>query len=303
MKYLIGIDGGGTATKICVADSDGAIYGRHTAGPLNINGQSREEFQKTVEEILMLPVRMELPPEDCAAIGIGAAGVSNPQARAVLTEAFRRGGYDAPVYVYSDGETALAAVFPACRGIILIAGTGSICYGRRADGAMIRSGGYGHLIDDGGSAYDIARRILAAVVQAEDGRRKPTVLRELVCDRLGISGIAELIGYVYAPERKKGDLAALAVLLDQAAAMGDRTAVEIEDACADELCALLRPVIMKLPEEKDIALGGSVLLKNERIQTKVRDRILTMKDDAWIQTAKREASEGAVRLVRRELGL
>ena len=302
MRYLIGIDGGGTATRICVADADGVIHGRHTAGPLNINGQSREEFQRTIREILELPARMELRPEDCDAIGIGAAGISNPQARVAIEEAFRANGYDAPVYVYSDGETALAAVFPECHGIILIAGTGSICYGRQEDGTVVRSGGYGHLIDDGGSAYDIARRMLAAVVQAEDGRGKPTALKELVYDRLDISGIPELVGYVYAPERKKGDLAALAVLLDQAAAMGDRTAAEIEDACADELCGLVRPVLKRLPEEKNIALGGSVLLKNERIQMKVRDRIEMLRDDVWIQAAKREASEGAVRLALRESG-
>ena len=82
--------------------------------------------------------------------------------------------------------------------------------------------------------------------------------------------------------------------------MGDRTAVEIEDACADELGRLIRPVLERLPEEKNIALGGSVLLKNERIQTKVRDRIMALRDDAWIQLAKREASEGAVRLVLQE---
>ena len=302
MKYLIGIDGGGTATKICVADPDGVIHGHHTAGPLNINGQSREEFRRTIGEILTLPARMGLKPGDCAAIGIGAAGISNPRTREVLEEAFRDSGYSAPVYVYSDGETALAAVFPECHGIILIAGTGSICYGRREDGTVIRSGGYGHLIDDGGSAYDIARRMLAAVVQAEDGRGGATVLKELVYDRLGISGVSELVGYVYAPERRKGDLAALAVLLGRAVAMGDRTAMEIEDACADELCALIRPVLGRLPEEKNVAIGGSVLLKNERIQRKVRDRITAIKDDAWIRAATREASEGAVRLAMRELG-
>ncbi len=302
MRYLIGIDGGGTATKICVADRSGAIHGRHTAGPLNINGQSREEFRQTMEEILALPARMELKPEDCEAIGIGAAGISNPATRAALTEVLRESGYHGRVSMYSDGETALAAVYPDCHGIILIAGTGSICYGRKEDGAVIRCGGYGHLIDDGGSAYDIARRMLSAVVRASDGRGEPTVLTELVFEQLGIAEIPELIGYVYAPERRKGDLAALAVLLNQAAVMGDAEALAIEDACADELCALVRPVIGKLPEEKNIALGGGVLLKNERIQGKVRDRILAVRDDAWIQAVNREAAEGALRLALKELG-
>ena len=301
MKYLIGIDGGGTATKICVAAPDGVVCGRHSAGPLNINGQSREEFRKTVADVLALPARMNLRPADCMAISVGAAGVSNPQTRAAVTEAFRQAGYAAPVYVYGDGETALAAVFAECHGIILIAGTGSICYGRRCDGTVIRCGGYGHLIDDGGSAYDIARRMLAAVVRASDGRTAQTLLTQLVYDRLNLNGVSELIGYVYAPERRKGDIAALAVLLEQAAASGDPAALAIADACADELGALIRPVIDKLPDEKNIALGGSVLLKNERIRRKVRERILHMKSDARILEAGQDAAEGAVRLALLEL--
>lgn len=301
MNYLIGIDGGGTATKVCVADQDGAVFGRCTAGPLNINGQGREEFARTMGEILAFPARMGLAGTDCEAIGIGAAGISNPETRGMLEETFARGGYDAPVYVYGDGETALAAVFPECHGIILIAGTGSICYGRKEDGTVVRSGGYGHLIDDGGSAYDIARRMLAAVVRAEDGRGEPTAFKALVYERLKIGGITELIGYVYAPERKKGEIASLAVLLDPAAVMGDPAALAIEEACAEELCALLRPVAARLPDEKNLALGGSVLLKNERIQTKVLGRVRQMMSGVQIRTADRDASEGAVRLALREM--
>ena len=301
MKYLIGIDGGGTATKICISDMDGQVVMRHRAGALNINGQNREAFQKTLSEILETPGRMELSAAECAGSGIGAAGVSNPQTYTLLKDAFQEKGYLAPLYAYSDGETALAAAFPDCPGIILIAGTGSICQGRTEDGAMVRAGGYGNLIDDGGSAYAIAIGILSAVVRGEDGRGVKTILRDRVFEQWDIDGIGELIGYLYQPGRTKKEIASLAVLLGEAVAAGDEAALAIERTCVDELSQMVLTVMKKLPKEKNVAFSGSVLLKNERIQSRVRDRIIGTRRDACVLLADQDASEGAVKLLMREL--
>lgn len=300
MKYLLGMDGGGTATKISVADRSGQIMARHTAGPLNVNGQSPEQFQATLAEVLGWLDASGFRPGDCGGIGIGAAGVSNPRARRLLEAAFAAGGYLAPVFTYTDGETALAAAFPDCRGMILIAGTGSICLGRGEDGRTVRAGGYGHLIDDGGSGYGIAVGILSAVVRAEDGRTGPTVLRRMVFEKLGIHSMEELVGYLYAPARTKKEIASLAVLLEQAAAAGDGAAAEIERRSASELTALVRAVMARLPEENGLALAGSVLLKNQRIREMVCGEIRERRRDIRIVTPQREASEGAVRLLERE---
>ena len=296
MEYLLGMDGGGTATKICVSDVEGAVVARHTAGPLNINGQDPEQFQRTISEILQWLDASGFRPEDCGGIGIGAAGISNPQTRQLLTEAFRE--YRTAISTYSDGETALAAAFPECHGIILIAGTGSICLGRRENGEMVRAGGYGHLIDDGGSAYGIAIAILSAVVRAEDGRAGPTARRRLVCEKLGTGSLEELIGYLYAPSRSKKEIASLAVVLEKAA--GDAAAMEIELKSAGELCLLVRTVMDRLPEENSIALAGSVLLKNHSIRDRVCGYILEQRRDSRIVLATQDASEGAVRLLKRE---
>ena len=297
MEYLIGVDGGGTATKICVADPNGSVCARHAAGALNINGQSPEAFRETMREILEFPAKIGLEKDECIGIGMGAAGITNPGTRTSILEAVRAFGFAAPVRLYGDAETALASVYEDCRGIILIAGTGSVCYGRRPDGSSVRAGGYGHLIDDEGSAYDMAIRILRVIVRGEDGRAEPSVLRDLVFDRLNISSVGGLVGYLYAPERKKGEIASLASLIDRADAAGDRAALEIEDACADALCRLACPVLDRLPEEKNIALAGSVLLKNLRVQKKVGERLAKMRSGARVLAAGRDASEGAVRLL------
>lgn len=300
MEYLLGMDGGGTATKVSIADGSGQVIARRTSGPLNINGQTPEQFQATLAEILQWLNDSGFQTEDCGGIGIGAAGISNPRARQLLTQAFAARGYHAPVFTYSDGETALAAAFPECRGMILIAGTGSICLGRKETGEMVRAGGYGHLVDDGGSAYGIAIGILSAVVRAEDGRAAPTVLRRLVFEKLGIGSLEELIGYLYAPSRSKKEIASLAVLLEQAAAVEDSAALEIERKSAGELGTLVRTVMDRLRSENNIALAGSVLLKNQSIRRMVCSNILEHRRDANIVQSGQEASDGAIRLLQRE---
>ena len=303
MEYLLGIDGGGTATRICAASPRGDVLARHTAGPLNINGQSQARFYETVADILRWLGGAGFRPEDCGGVAVGAAGVSNPRARRLIAEAFAAGGYRAPVRTYSDGETALAAAFPACHGVILIAGTGSICLGRRASGETVRAGGYGHLADDGGSAYAIAIAIFSAVVRAEDGRTGPTALRRLVMEKLGVSRLEEMIGYLYDPARSKKEIASLAVVLEQAAAERDQAAERIVRQSAEELVLLARTVMDRMPEETGLALAGSVLLKNKAIRDRVCRAILDRRPDVDIVRSGRDASEGAVRLLMRELGL
>lgn len=301
MEYLLGMDGGGTATKICVADREGCVIARYTAGPLNINGQAPEQFQETMAEILKWVRDAGFLPEHCGGIGIGAAGSSNPLIKRLLTEAFEAGGYRAEVCTYSDGETALASVFEECHGIVLIAGTGSICLGRRKSGEVIRTGGYGHLIDDGGSAYAMAIAMLSAVVKGADGRGDSTALRRLVMEKLEIDNLQELVRYLYAPSRSKKDIAALAVLVEQAAKEGDGVAMEIEQRSAEELNLMVRTVMKKMPEENHIALAGSVLLKNRIVQNLVIRHILEQRKDACILPVTQDASEGAIRLLKNEL--
>ena len=300
MEHLLGMDGGGTATKITVADRAGNVLARHTAGPLNVNGQSPAQFRRTVADIQSWLSDAGFRPEGCGGVAVGMAGVSNPKARELLTDAFAAGGYRGDIHLYSDGETALAAAFPACHGVILIAGTGSICLGWGQDGGQARAGGYGHLADDGGSAYAIAIAIFSAVIRAEDGRAGPTVLRPLVMEKLGVGTLEEMIGYLYAPGRSKKEIASMAVVLERAAAAGDRAALDIVEKSADELGLLVRTVMGRMPDERNVALAGSVLLKNRDIRQRVSQHILTQRADAHIVPASQDASEGAIRLLLRE---
>ncbi|WP_312430280.1 BadF/BadG/BcrA/BcrD ATPase family protein [Lacrimispora sp.] len=115
---------------------------------------------------------------DCRGICIGAAGISNRDTAKLLTRNLKEQGMQGVIRLVGDHETALAGALEEPAGVILIAGTGSICYGINESGAKFRAGGYGHIIDDAGSAYAIGKDILKAVVRSSDGRQGQTVLKE-----------------------------------------------------------------------------------------------------------------------------
>ena len=159
-------------------------------------------------------------------------------------------------------------------GTVLIAGTGSICYARTADDREARSGGWGHLIDDEGSAYALGRDILRAVVRAADGRAPATALTELVAQRLGAPGVQPVIRFTYAPTTTKKEIAALAPLLDPALQQGDAAAQAIIAHAADELTQMAAAAMQPLGlQTGSMALLGSVLQKNEILRAAVITRL------------------------------
>ena len=221
MPYCVGIDGGGTKTAVELRWSDYSSNTRAVFGPLNCNSD-RPATAKTLADTMAWLAAQPGGLSGCGALCIGSAGISNPDAYHFLENTVRAGGYRGPLQIVGDQVTALAGALGTPVGTVLIAGTGSICYARTADGHERRSGGWGHLIDDEGSAYALGRDILRAVVRATDGRAPATALTALVADRLGAESVQSVIRFTYAPTTTKKEIAALATLLDPALQQGRR---------------------------------------------------------------------------------
>lgn len=260
MSYTCGWDGGGTKTEMLCLDGSGRTLAQGFAGPMNLNGASRAGVAATVREAVEWMARHAPGGLDaCEGLVIGAAGISNAAAAALLTEAARQAGYGGPLALRGDQEIALAGAIEG-PGAVVIAGTGSIGYGRDADGRIIRVGGWGHVIDDGGSGYAIGRDILAAVVRAADGREGPTCLTEQVFARLGIAAVPGLITWLYRPETTKRDVAALAPLLLEALEQADPTAQGIAERAAGALAEMAEVLWRRLNlTEGELALTGSII--------------------------------------------
>lgn len=273
-RYVAGADGGGTKTMLALLDMDGKPLGRRQLGALNANGQSAEQTRQVLAALVQVMAQAPGGVAGCAALCIATAGISNPDARGLILTGLEQLGYGGPVLLAGDQEAALQGAMGKAEGIILIAGTGSICFGKNAAGQSARSGGWGYLIDDGGSGYAIGRDILAAVVRAHDGRIAPTCLTQLVFEALNITDISQLIRFVYAPDTGKGGIARLAPLLSTGLSRGDAQCGEIVQHAARELAALAVPVAKKLGlQNGDMALCGSVLQKNRAIADAVVRRL------------------------------
>lgn len=175
MPYYVGIDGGGTKTAVELRTRGSAAHSRAVFGPLNCNSD-RTAAAKTLTDTLAWLAAQPEGLAGCDGLCIGSAGISNPDAYNFIQDIIRAGGYTGPLQIVGDQVTALAGALGQPVGTVLIAGTGSICYARTADGREARSGGWGHLIDDEGSAYALGRDILRAVVRAADGRAPATAL-------------------------------------------------------------------------------------------------------------------------------
>lgn len=207
MRYVAGLDGGGTKTAVTIADEQGMIVGTFVAGPLNYNGQDEASVRVTLAEICEeIGLRCNNDLNACVAICIGAAGISNPVVKGRLTSGLRESGYTGNLVLLGDHETALCGAHEGRYGVIVIAGTGSICYGRNMSEDVHRAGGFGHLIDDEGSGYSIGRDLLSALVRASDGREEPTIISKLVYDQLELSTVQEIVGFVYDKGRNKKTL-------------------------------------------------------------------------------------------------
>lgn len=257
--YVIGIDGGGTKTRVAVCAPDGTLLRRETLGAFNLSAIGEDGFRRRTEEILALCGDMR----GCGAICVGGAGVSGAAAGEILRAELAAHGFAGKLLLCGDHEIALAGAMQT-PGCVLIAGTGSVCYGKNAAGETFRCGGGGHIIDDPGSGYTLGRDALAAALRTEDGRLSENALHAAVMDAVGGHDIQGIFDFVYFSRRGKSDIAALAPLVLRCAEQGDAVSLEILRRGAAELARLVSAVTGRLGLEKTspCALAGGLLAEN-----------------------------------------
>ena len=165
-----------------------------------------------------------------------------------------------------------------------------------AAGHEAQAGGWGHLLGDEGSGYDIARRAFQAVVRAADGRGVPTPLSSLMLDALGFSQSRNLIPWIHSVSKDK--VAQLAGVVFDAAAANDPVAGQILDEAADELTLAARLVIEKLgfSQPFNLVLSGGIFTHQPTFVASLRNRLQDLAPHARVCLPKREPAYGAVLL-------
>ena len=301
MKYVLGIDAGGTKTKAAAVDETGAVKAEFTVGATNVNSEPQELVLSRIHQ-LIVQARQCLPKDECAAICAATAGYSNTDTVFLWNQALS--SFKGRFLLVGDQEAALEGALGKRFGVVVIAGTGSICVGRTPQGKTARSGGYGHLLDDGGSGYAIGLAMLSAVVRAQDGRAAQTLLTDLIYRALGTHNLNELIRAVYAPGRTKSFFAALAPLLDKAAEGSDLAAQQIVAEAANELFVLADTVCKKLAIQTGVcALSGGILQNSRPIRAAFSARMAAEYPQIPCVAPLRSACQGAALLALRSCGL
>lgn len=265
--WIAGIDGGGTHTRLELRDEENHVVRRAEFGAFNLNSIGEAAFRRLLRDIFAACGGME----DCAALCVGGAGISNPAVGELLAQELKTAGFHGLWKLCGDQEIALRGAMDT-PGVALIAGTGSICFGKGADGSTARSGGYGHLIDDGGSGYALGRDVLSAAVRAADGRGRQSALTEAVWEKL--HDAAGIVSFVYAPETDKAAIAQLSSLAVSCAEQGDETALQLLRRGAEELAALVEAVQKRLMLEGcPIALLGGLIYTDNAYRRIVVERL------------------------------
>ena len=306
MHRILGIDAGGSHTRCCLADSEGRISSFAHGGPANRNFVSPEAARTALERVLAALFVPSGEPVD-AAIITGAHLHSKTEA---IVSGYTRAGN---VIFVDEFEASLAAGLciagqwrPEPPGVVVMAGTGSFCKGRNSEGQLCYAGGWGPLMGDEGSGYDIAREILRAVVKSADGRAEKTRLTEMVQAHFKISEPGELKRVLYDPPIARHDLAGLARYAFQAAEMGDTAAIGILGEAGRRLVRLAHPVVkglFKPGESFPLILSGGVFERESEISDTLNLEISALCPDADILPAKLQPVIGAIVICLDALGV
>lgn len=272
LKCFVGVDGGGTKTRALIVSADGICRGNALVGASNPNSVGAETALANLRKSLLEAAKSAgtTPTFDSAFFGI--SGVNDSVSARFLREKISHfDGVSAGNFlVENDTRSLCAATFGMTSGIVLIAGTGSKCYGRTEDGREWETGGYDFHVSDEASAFDLARRGLIAAVRAADGRGEPTALKDLLFNELQISETGQISQRLHQDSLKnpgkpmsKDEIAALARFVDKASLAGDAVAQKIIASAMDELVLMVTTVVKKLGiPENEVRLGitGGVIL-------------------------------------------
>ncbi|WP_432403923.1 N-acetylglucosamine kinase [Wukongibacter sp. M2B1] len=301
MQYYIGIDGGGTKTLAYLGNEKKNIIEAIEVGSTNYHSVGIEKVRLELQEIFKFFIEsQDITIEKIKGICIGGAGIDCKSDEKAIEKVFRDIGYKNVLQIYNDSVIALVGANGSKRGAILVSGTGSIAFGIDKNGEKHRVGGWGHIIDDAGSGYAIARDGLKKIMESYDGREEDTKIWQSIKDKLNLSHIDELITFIYDTNTKKHDIAKLAPCIIDLYEI-DRVANRVIDIAVKDLCSMIDCLAKKMKEEDfSLGLSGSIFLKSEIIRKLFIQEMKKIHSDIRIHLPKENAVMGALALATEE---
>ncbi len=273
-RYYLGIDGGQSGTQGLLSDENGRVLGAGHGGPCNhvAAHEGRAKFFAAVGSVVA---------QACQAASLDSASVEF----ASVCLGFSGGAEDKETYsrelirshkykITHDAEIALSGATEGQPGIVIIAGTGSMAFGRDAAGSTARAGGWGYVFGDEGGGFDLTRQALRTALRHEEGWGLPSTLRDRLLAATGAGNVNQLMHRFYTPAFPRSAIAALSSLVSDAAEEGDAEAQRILFDAASQLVTYVEGVhrvIFQPTQAVPIAYIGGVfksrLLLEEFVKT------------------------------------
>jgi len=307
LDYVLGMDGGGTKTVCVISDIEGRLLGGGVSGPSNYLTVGEEEAKRSMRiaiEKALEKCRMDIPKFKIAYLGMAGAGRSGGVA--VFKRLMESLELADKVFVDTDAAIALAGATTGNPGVVLISGTGSVAFGINKDGEKGRVGGWGYLIGDEGSGFDIGRKGLAAVFRAYDGRGKETVLLDRLMSHFKVKKLDEIIDIIYSDKMKVDVVSSLAPLIVEAAREGDAVSQKILMDTVKELSLIAITLIRRLNmenEEFELVLLGGIFKVKDLIADPVQQNIVKVAPKCRAITPRFKPAVGAVLMALKEMGV
>jgi N-acetylglucosamine kinase-like BadF-type ATPase len=303
---VLGVDGGGSKTRAVVADAGGAVLGVGLAGPSNPLrvgvGEAVEAVRAAADRACAEAGvrRIELAAAEVGLAGVRRADIRDRMRAALSGLGIRR------VEVVTDADIALYGATEGKPGLVIIAGTGSVCCGVNARGRSACAGGWGPAVGDEGSGSWIARRGLQAVAWATDGRGRKTSLTEAACEYFNVASPGDLSTAVYAPNVTNARIAGFGSRVVEAARGRDRAARAIVDEAGRELARAAVAVIHQLRMGRErfrVAYVGGVFAAGNMILEPLGEGVRGAAPRAFITPPVLAPAEAAARMAGEQLHL
>ncbi|MEO7521461.1 MAG: BadF/BadG/BcrA/BcrD ATPase family protein [Gemmatimonas sp.] len=303
---VVGVDGGGSRTRVVLADAQGNLLAR-TEGVASAlkpghEADAADVIRALISDVLAIAERSDTRPAVCV---VGVAGAGRERSAQALWSALASRRVADDVSVVPDATIAMDDAFGESSGILLIAGTGSVAFARAPNGNVERCGGWGPFVGDEGSAAWLGARALSVISAAQDGREPETALTGAILTALELESLDDLIAWASAATRTT--LAGLAPVVAQTASAGDLRANALVSLAVEELVIHVRTLARRcFVDERaavPVALAGGLMSKGSLVRKRVEQRLKSAVPGATVRPEDVDAARGAIRRARRLLGV
>ena len=308
MNYILGVDGGGSKTTVQIADIDGRVVSQSVSGPSNYKSVGINRAIENLNTAIFNAAGSLKVSEDVYFISscFGFAGNDTGED----SETYRKIVFNDKLNSYlnpkgtiicNDTRIGLESGSENKNKIILIAGTGSNCFGINEDGKQVKASGWDFILADEGSGYEVGLKALKAVMRAYDERGEKTLLSKTILKELNLKEILDLTKWVYDGPFSKHKIGVLAKTVCKTAEMGDKVSIDILAEEAYEAAISVIAVADKLgfkDKNFDLVLVGGLFKSEEYFKNILINRLRENFPKITFMPLVENPAEGAIKMAK-----